>query len=218
MDRKSALVVIDMQQGFISPDSAQCIKGAAATVPACVKLINNCRERGIPVFFVVREYRADGSDVEHTRYKSWLGGGKALSPGCDESIGAALPEEFGLCEKDYVIIKPRFSAFFQTELDMMLRRLGVDTVILAGTTTPNCIRTTMYDALSLEYNSIVISDCTSSVTEDIQQANLRDMRNIGAHVMSLEEFMAGGEFEDTAGLLREVCKEAAGPGKSRALP
>ena len=80
----------------------------------------------------------------------------------------------------------------------------MDTVILAGTTTPNCIRTTMYDALSLEYNSIVISDCTSSVTEEIQQANLRDMKNIGAHVMSLDEFMAGKEYEDTAELLHRA--------------
>jgi len=203
MDRKSALVVIDMQQGFISPDSAQCIKGAAATVPACVKLINNCRERGIPVFFVVREYRADGSDVEHTRYKSWLGGGKALSPGCDESIGAALPEEFGLCEKDYVIIKPRFSAFFQTELDIMLRRLRIDTVLLAGTTTPNCIRSSCYDAISLEYNAVVFSDCTSSVTEEIQRANLLDMANVGAQIIQSEDFISGkAEIIDSTGYVQ----------------
>lgn len=207
--------MIDMQRGFLDKESSLCIGMAADTVPACAALIDHCHEKGIPVFFVTRRYRADGSDVEHTRYKAWLEGGRPLSELWPESAG--YPEEFAVLPGDRHIIKPRFSAFFQTELDMMLRRLGVDTVILAGTTTPNCIRTTMYDALSLEYNSIVISDCTSSVTEDIQQANLRDMRNIGAHVMSLEEFMAGGEFEDTAGLLREVCKEAAGPGKSRAL-
>lgn len=197
--------MIDMQRGFLDKESSLCIKMAADTVPACARLIEHCHEKGIPVFFVTRRYRADGSDVEHTRYRTWLAGGKPLSEEWPES--ADYPEKFTVLPGDYHIIKPRFSAFFRTELDNILRRLRVDTVILAGTTTPNCIRTTMYDALSLEYNSIVISDCTSSVTEEIQQANLRDMKNIGAHVMSLDEFMAGKEYEDTAELLHRVLTE-----------
>ena len=71
--------------------------------------------------------------------------------------------------------------------EWLLRRLGVRRVILAGTTTPNCIRTTCYDALSLDYDVTVLRDCTSSVTEEIQQANLRDMQNIGAAVMDSTE-------------------------------
>ena len=203
MDNKSALIVIDMQNGFINEASAQCIKGAAATVPTLASVISNCRERGIPVFFVTRVYRADGSDVEHTRFESWLRGGKSLSPGCAEDISDAMPEEFGECERDYHIIKPRFSAFFHTELDLMLRRLGIDTVILTGTTTPNCIRTTCYDGISLEYNVAVLSDCTSSNTEEIQQSNLRDMANVGAQIMTSEEFISGREIRDTVSLARE---------------
>ena len=61
MDSRTALVVIDMQNGFLSPASAQYIDGAASTVPACAAVIQNCRARGIPVFFVIRSYRADGS-------------------------------------------------------------------------------------------------------------------------------------------------------------
>lgn len=202
-DKRCALIVIDMQNGFLDPASAHCIAGARATVPACAAVIADCRRRGIPVFFVTRVYRADGSDVEHTRYFSWLSGGKAMSPGCPAAISAAMPEAFGLCERDYHIIKPRFSAFFQTELDLMLRRLGIDTVILAGTTTPNCIRTTCYDALSLEYNVAVLSDCTSSVTPEIQAANLLDMRNIGAQILSSAEFLAGAGIEDCAGAVRQ---------------
>lgn len=203
MDRKSALIVIDMQQGFINPASAQCIPGAAATVPACTRLIDNCRQRNIPVFFVIREYRADGSDVEHTRYKSWFEGGRALSPGCEADIGPSMPEQFGLCEKDYLLIKPRFSAFFHTELDLMLRRLGINTVLLAGTTTPNCIRSTCYDAISLEYNAVVFSDCTSSVTDRIQQANLLDMANVGAQVISSGDFISGRvQIADNTGFVQ----------------
>ena len=197
--------MIDMQRGFLDKDSSLCIKMAADTVQACAALIDHCHEKGIPVFFVTRRYRADGSDVEHTRYKTWHAGGKPLSEEWPES--AEYPEEFRPLPGDYHLIKPRFSAFFQTQLDIMLRRLRVDTVILAGTTTPNCIRTTMYDALSLEYNSIVISDCTSSATEEIQQANLRDMSNIGAHVMSLEEFIAGKDCENTVDILHRAVTE-----------
>lgn len=69
MNNKIALIVIDMQNGFINEASAQCIQGAKATVPACAAVINHCRERGIPVFFVTRRYRPDGSDVEHTRFE-----------------------------------------------------------------------------------------------------------------------------------------------------
>ncbi len=200
---KTALIVIDMQRGFIDPRSAQCISGAAATVPDCARVIRHCRDNGIPVIFVTRLYRADGSDVEHTRFKSWRDGGRAMSPGCDAGISAALPEEFGSDARDYHIVKQRYSAFFATELDMLLRRLRVDTVVLAGTTTPNCIRTTCYDAISLDYNTVVISDCTSSASEEIQLSNLRDMANVGAQILSAGEFISGCEISDSAGWAKD---------------
>lgn len=204
---KSALIMIDMQKGFISPASPCCIAGATATVPACAAAADYCRQQGIPVFFVTRRYRADGSDVEHTRYKAWAEGGKPMSPGCTEAISAQPPEELEPKEGDYTLIKPRYSAFFHTELDLMLRRLGVDTVLLAGTTTPNCIRTSCYDAISLEYNVAVLSDCTSSATEEIQSSNLRDMANVGAQILTSRELMNGAVLFDSVGHVREVvCK------------
>ena len=187
--KDSALIVIDMQRGFISSLSPLYIEGAAATVPACASVIEHCRNNGIPVFFVTRVYSADGSDVEHTRREAWLKGGKPLSPGCAEEISAAMPEEFGSDPCDYHIIKPRYSAFFATGLDLVLRRLGVNRVILAGTTTPNCIRTTCYDAICLDYDVTVLSDCTSSKTPEIQESNLRDMANVGAEILDSNAFI-----------------------------
>ena len=187
----AALLVIDMQRGFLSPRSPLYIDGAAATVPACAAVIAACRKRKIPVFYVTRAYAADGSDVERPRRAAWEAGGKPLSPGCDDEISAAMPEEFGSAEGDYHIIKPRYSAFFATELDSVLRRLGVRRVILAGTTTPNCIRTSCYDAISLDYDVTVLSDCTSSKTEEIQQSNLRDMANVGAKILDSTSLIAG---------------------------
>lgn len=187
----SALLVIDMQKGFLSDRSPLYIDGAAATVPACAAVIKHCRKTGVPVIFVTRSYSPDGSDVEHTRYDAWRNG-KPLSPGCAEEISAAMPAEFGSDPKDYRIVKPRYSAFFATGLDLLLRRLGIGRVILAGTTTPNCIRATCYDAICLDYEVTVLCDCTSSKTPEIQESNLRDMANIGAQIIDSGTFIAGG--------------------------
>jgi nicotinamidase-related amidase len=100
-----------------------------------------------------------------------------------------MPEAFGNDARDYHIVKPRYSAFFSTELDLILRRLGVRHVILTGTTTPNCIRASCYDAISLDYAVTVLSDCTSSKTAEIQKSNLRDMANIGAEITDSDTFL-----------------------------
>ena len=146
--RKAALIIIDMQHGFLDADSALCVAGAAATVPTCARALSHARELGMPVIHAVRAYAADGSDVEACRHELWLTGGRPVSRACDEGRSLAEPEALKPQPGDRVVVKPRFSAFFGTGLDVMLRRLGVSTVVLIGTTTPNCIRTTCYDALS----------------------------------------------------------------------
>ena len=201
---RSALIVIDMERGFIDKESAHCIAGAAATVPACIRATEIARSKGIPVIFVKRHYRADGSDVECTRYAAWVKGGKSMREGTE---GAEEPEGLAPREGDYAIIKPRWSAFFGTELDLILRRLGVRRVILAGTTTPNCIRTTCYDANSLDYNVVILTDCTSSQTEEIQRVNLADMERMGAVLMDTDSFAAYDENtvpDLAAGILAEI--------------
>lgn len=210
--KKAALIIIDMENGFLNPESAQCIKMALDTVPACARAAEYARGTGIPVFFVNRIYRADGCDVEHTRFQNWHEGGKAMSRGCDARLSHENPPELSPQEEDYVIIKPRFSAFFMTELDLILRRLGIDTVILAGTTTPNCIRTTCYDAISLDYNVVVIEDCCSSQTIQIQKANMEDMKNIGAHIISCRQFVAGAPVpaHDSLNRCRRAVRGQAG--------
>ena len=190
--KKTALVVIDMENAFIDPTSPLCIKNALATVPACGKVIEKARERKIPVFFVNRIYRKNGSDVEFTRYQSWYDGNRYLAPDSTGPLSIQVPEKFQPMDGDYCIVKPRFSAFFQTELDLILRRLGVRTVILTGTTTPNCIRTTCYDGLSLDYNILIIEDCCSSNTEEIQRVNMEDMARVGAVITSAVEFLSDG--------------------------
>lgn len=86
-----------------------------------------------------------------------------------------------------------------------MRRLGVRTVILAGTATPNCIRTTCYDALSLDYNVVVLEDCCSARTEIIQLVNMEDMKNVGAVLLPAADFAAYGPdtMPDAAKAIRD---------------
>lgn len=216
---KSAFIVIDMENGFIESDSPHCIKNAAATVPALSKAISAARTFGIPIFFVKRIYRENGSDVEMTRYQSWKAGGKAMSPSSVGKISAEAPEGLKPLPGDYSIVKPRWSAFFHTELDLILRRLGVRTVILTGTTTPNCVRTTAYDANSLEYNVVILEDCCSSQTEEIQRVNIEDMRRMGAVILNSHEFISDYNACPTVDLIEKirediyVCETAPEPFK-----
>lgn len=185
---KTALLVIDMQEGFLNPASPTYIAGAPATVPACAAVQGKARELGIPVIYVIRKYAPDGTDVEFTRYYAWKDGGKPCS-GPEGPIGWNMPEEFEVLPGDLVMYKPRYSAFFHTHLDGLLRRRGIDTVVVTGTTTPNCIRHTVFDSISLDYNTVVLDDCTSSVNDEVQRVNMQGMASIGAVIATAEEFL-----------------------------
>ncbi|MBQ3009723.1 MAG: cysteine hydrolase [Oscillospiraceae bacterium] len=185
---KSALLVIDMQEGFLNPESPTYIPMAWETVPRCIAVQRKARELGIPVYFVIRRYAKDGSDVEFTRYFTWKEGGKPCS-GPESPIGWNMPKGFEVLPWDNVLFKPRYSAFFNTHLDGILRRKGIDTVIVTGTTTPNCIRATVFDAISLDYNTVVLDDCTSSVNEEVQRVNMLGMQSIGAVIATADDFI-----------------------------
>ena len=201
---KAAVVMIDMQNGFIHERSPLHIAGARATVGACARVLDAARRGGMTVIHAVRRYAPDGSNVEPCRYDAWLDG-RPLSEGCDPAIDAREPEELAPAEGDLTVVKPSFSAFFGTDLHEILLEKGVGTVVLIGTTTPNCIRSTCYDALSYGYNVAVVEDATSSRTDEVQAANMADMAFIGASVLSSEEFAAHllANMDDTARRVRE---------------
>lgn len=203
---KSAFIIIDMQKGFTEKDSPLCIAGAAETVPVLAEAASKAREKGMPVFFVKRIYRSDGSDVENTRYAAWKSAEGVLAPGSTGICSIEEPEGLKPEPEDYIIIKPRWSAFFQTELDLILRRLGVRNIILTGTTTPNCIRTTAYDGVALDYNVIVIEDCCSSQTPEIQRANMEDLARIGVKIITSGEF-ADFDEDSCPDLTEQIRKE-----------
>lgn len=183
--QKAVLLMIDMEKAFVEPGAALCIKGAKDTVPVCEAVLEDARALGIRVIWIKREYKADGSDIELSRKKMLkeLGITGVLVRGTVGINSMDEPEGLSRLPDETVIIKPRWSAFFQTDLQELLQNTGVETVLIAGTTTPNCIRTTCYDAIAYDYRTIILSRCTSSQTEEIQRVNLEDMQRAGAEIL-----------------------------------
>ena len=187
---RAAFLLIDMQNGFIDAASPLCIAGAAATVPACAHALAAAREHGLAVFHVRRAYAADGSDVEAVRWETWAEGGRPLSAADPASLDC--PPELSPAPGEPVIMKPSWSAFFGTDLAALLRARGIGTLVLAGTTTPNCVRSTAYDGLALGFNVAVLRDATSSRSPEAQEANLADMEAVGIQLLHTDDFAANG--------------------------
>ncbi|WP_337193216.1 MULTISPECIES: isochorismatase family protein [Adlercreutzia] len=187
---RAAFLLIDMQNGFIDGASPLCIAGAAATVPACAHALAAAREHGLAVFHVRRAYAADGSDVEAVRWEAWAEGGRPLSSA--DPMSLACPSELAPAPGEPVVVKPSWSAFFGTDLDALLRARGIGTLVLAGTTTPNCVRSTAYDGLARGFNVAVLRDATSSRSPEAQEANLADMEAAGIQLIHTGDFAANG--------------------------
>lgn len=207
---RAALLLIDMQNGFIDAASPLCIAGAAATVPACAHALAAAREHGLAAFHVRRAYAVDGSDVEAARWETWAEGGRPLSAADPESLDC--PPELSPAPGEPVITKPSWSAFFGTDLAATMRQQGIGTIVLAGTTTPNCVRSTAYDGLALGFNVAVLRDATSSRSPEAQEANLADMEAVGIQLIFTDDFAANGllHIRDTEGeVARAVALERA---------
>lgn len=205
---RAAFLLIDMQNGFIDGASPLCIAGAAATVPACAHALAAAREHGLAVFHVRRAYAADGSDVEAVRWEAWAEGGRPLSSA--DPMSLACPSELAPAPGEPVVVKPSWSAFFGTDLDVLLRARGIGTLVLAGTTTPNCVRSTAYDGLARGFNVAVLRDATSSRSPEAQEANLADMEAAGIQLIHTDDFAANGllHVHDTeAEVARAVARE-----------
>ena len=187
---RAAFLLIDMQNGFIDGASPLCIGGAAATGPACAHALAAAREHGLAVFHVRRAYAADGSDVEAVRWEAWAEGGRPLSSA--DPMSLSCPSELAPAPGEPVVVKPSWSAFFGTDLDFLLRARGIGTLVLAGTTTPNCVRSTAYDGLARGFNVAVLRDATSSRSPEAQEANLADMEAAGIQLIHTDDFAANG--------------------------
>jgi nicotinamidase-related amidase len=185
-ERKYSLVIVDMQNDFVLPGAPACVAGAYDTVPCIKRLLDFFRVNKLPVFHVVREYRADGSDIEMNRLDGFLRKGRYLVPG---TKGCEIVDPLRPMDGEYRVVKNRYSCFMNTEMDFMLRRIGVTHLVVCGTQYPNCIRATIFDAVCHGYHVINIIDATSAQAPDIAKANITDIRNIGVDCIYLDDFI-----------------------------
>lgn len=178
----AALVVVDMQNDFCLPSSRLFVAGAATAIAGTKRAVAGFRAAGAPVIWVMRHHRPGGEDVDRARQELFR-----ETPFLIGSPGADLVDGLAVAEGEVIVVKRRWSAFFATDLDLVLRRLGAGTVVVAGVQTPNCIRATAVDATSLDYETVVLSDATASASDAVQAANLFDMANMGIRIATVDE-------------------------------
>ena len=174
-----AILVVDMLNDFVT--GALGCDRARAIVPATAELLNAARAKGVPVIFC-NDAHLPGIDRE---LQIW--GDHAIAG----TKGAEVIPELELCEKDYVVPKRRYSGFFQTDLDILLKELGVKTVIVTGLHAHMCVRHTSADAYCLGYDVVAAKDCLNSFTEEEFQGGLAYLKTCyGADSYSNAELIA----------------------------
>lgn len=173
--KNSALLIIDMQNDFVLTEKT-AVKGAKATISAIKHAMDICREKNIPVFHIIRAYDANGDNAEIFRKELFQKGQGFCIAG---TKGAEIVEELTPREEDYILVKPRFSAFLGTKLKELLREKRINHVLVAGTQYPNCVRATAVDGLCHDFYVTVLTDCCSAQTREIAEANCRDLQNMG---------------------------------------
>ncbi len=168
--QKTALLVIDMQNDFCHPNGVSAqhgfdVSSIEAMLPSMIRLIENARRIGLKIIFI-RTTHDDWTDSNAIkslpRYQVWSN--KLCRPG---TWGA---EYYGVSPEpdDFVITKHRNSAFINTSLDLVLRSIGMKTIIVTGVTTHVCVESTVRDGFQYDYFPIVPSDCTATGNSDPQ--------------------------------------------------
>lgn len=174
-----ALLVIDVLEGGLV-DAADN-KAVSDFANACTRVVKLCRDAGIPVIFL-DDAHIPGLDRE---LDLWGPHGIANTP-------EAQPAKcLGRAGTDIVIPKRRYSGFFQTDLDLTLRELGVTNVVAIGCDTNICVLQTLADAYFLGYGSTVVADATMTFLIGNQADGLEYFRRCyDSNVISSDEFEA----------------------------
>ena len=202
---RSALVTIDVQCDFLDGHPLE-VRGTSAVVPRIAQVARFFRAQGRPIVHVVRLYRPDATNVDVCRREGVEQGAQLLiagSPG-SQLVAPLLPvpdilldAEFLLGggmqpigEREWLMYKPRWGAFFETPLEAHLRSLDVSTLVFAGCNWPNCPRTSIYEASERDFRIVVLSDAISG----LYPQGLEELRGIGAMTV------------DTAAYVREAAR------------
>jgi len=192
----AAVLVIDAQNYMVGPVDpgdttrypSSCGQAGRDALGACAELLDAARGAGLPVVYTRFHLRADGRDAGGYQRKrdlldepGWLITG---TPGA-EIAGAVAPHD-----ADLVIDKKKPSAFFGTPVAAHLTGLGVDTVIVVGGSTSNCVRATAVDAASLNYRVVIPAECVFDRFSVSHRVTLFDLDRQYADVVRAGDLVA----------------------------
>lgn len=190
IEGRAALIVIDIQASTFIDDSAvraiDNMPGYRARMSAARRAIDGARAADIPVVFIQEVHRPDlvdfGRELDGDEDVHCLEG----RPGTEIAVA-----EMDFRPNDYLIRKRRYSAFFGTDFEILLKGLKVDTLLLVGGLTDVCVHYTFVDGHQHDYFCRVIEDCVAGSSVEAHEASLRAMEYLqtGA-VRSLDEVLA----------------------------
>ena len=180
---RSALVIIDMQRDFLEPGGFGAALGndvslLAAAVEPIRNVLNAARETGVLVIHTREGHRPDLADAPPLKVDR---GDPATRIGAPGPMGRILvrgepghdiiPELYPVAGEP-VIDKPGKGAFYQTDLELMLKNRGIETLMVCGVTTEVCVNTTIREANDRGFRCIALSDCCASYFPDFHKAGL----------------------------------------------
>ncbi|WP_283136383.1 isochorismatase family cysteine hydrolase [Rhizohabitans arisaemae] len=176
--RSSALIVVDMQNGFCHPDGTVAQAGPVdahrAVIAPVARLAQACHEAGIPVFWSLQEHFEGDVSIDRSRLDNPQA--RLPQPPCLRGTwDAELVDELrDLAHGDVHIVKHRASAFYGTGLEVELRMRGVRTVVVTGVSTSYCVDATIRDAYARDLGVIVVEDACASPWPDLHAATMKN--------------------------------------------
>ena len=181
--RRSALLVIDMQRFFLDPASPSFTCGGLAILPNIKKLIQTYRSRHLPVIYTRHVHHPDLLDAG---IMGWWWKGMCREGTPESEVHADIAPQQG--EKE--ILKHRYSAFYNTDLETILRCLKVEDLVVTGIMTNMCCESTARDAYYRDYRIFFTADGTGSVTEEMHLASLLNLAFGFAWVTTVDSILA----------------------------
>ena len=173
---ETAFVVIDMQNAFVAEGGVIEVPASREIIPVINRMAAECREIGVPVIWIRSHHPKGGSDWRHffdhfVRPERREAAAAALS---DDAPSSRFHPDMDIADADYIVFKNRYSCLIpgSSSLERLVRSLGCDTLLLAGTKTNICVESTARDAMMLDFRVVVLSDATAALTDEEHQASL----------------------------------------------
>jgi maleamate amidohydrolase len=186
---RPAVLIIDMQNDFCDADAPTTLwPSIGETFEPIQQLCTKARQQNIPVIYTQGLVAADGSSAGLWRFKQrYHAEGRIQIEG---SRGAEIVRALAPQPGDRVIRKWRPSAFFRTDLEVFLGACRIDTLLCCGTSVSGCVRATVTDAFMRDIRCMVVRDCVADRTTAVLEANLFDLDQKYADVVSLSQALA----------------------------